>query len=174
MYNAGDYIQQLTNGLCRVEKVTTLDFAKTDKDRLYYILTPLDNPKTTVFIPIEKAEGTARPVMNTDEAVALIDDMPDIEALQIPKEREREICYKKALLSLDSHSWVSLIKTLYQRRQDRLSQGKKGISMEDQYYRKVEDRLYGEIALVLDKDKEEMERFIFEKIEGCETHGNKN
>ena len=27
MYDAGDYIQHLTNGLCRVEKVTTLDFA---------------------------------------------------------------------------------------------------------------------------------------------------
>ena len=68
MYIKGDYIHQSTNGLCRVEEVTTLDMAGVDKDRLYYKLTPVACQGSTVFIPVEKSAGTTRYAMTREEA----------------------------------------------------------------------------------------------------------
>ncbi len=165
MYAKGDYIHQVTNGLCRIEDITTLEFTGVDKTRLYYRLWPLGSQGSTVFIPVEKSEGTTRYAMTEEEAKSLIDEIPSIETLWIPEEKARERLYKEALLSMDCRSWVKIIKTLYLRRLDRHARGQKVTSRDEQYLRKAEDRLYGELALALGKKKEEMESYIIEQIE---------
>lgn len=165
MYSEGDYIIQRQNGLCRVEAVTTLDFSETDKNRLYYKLSPLENHGTIVFVPVDKSSGTSRHIMNEEEAKTLIDGMPSIEAFRIPGERLREQFYREAVLSIDCHDWVKLIKTLYLHRQERLKEGKKITGIEDHYYKKAECRLYGELAFALNMDKEDMESYIINQIE---------
>ena len=167
MYIKGDYIHQSTNGLCRVEEVTTLDMAGVDKDRLYYKLTPVACQGSTVFIPVEKSAGTTRYAMTREEAKHLITDMPAIEALRIPEERTREQQYKEALLSMDCRNWVKVIKTLYLRKIDRKAAGRKEISRDEQYFHKAEERLYTELAFALGRKKEEMEAYIIEKIDGA-------
>ena len=165
MYAKGDYIHQVTNGLCRVEDVTTLEMDGVDRNRLYYRLWPVGSPGSTVFIPVEKAEETTRYAMTREEAKALIAEMPDVEILWIHEERERERMYKEALLSMDSRSWVRIIKTLYLRKLDRNARGQKVTSRDEQYLRRAEDRLYEELALALGKKKEDMEQYITEQIE---------
>ena len=65
----------------------------------------------------------------------------------------------------DCREWVSIIKTLYQRRQLRLQEGKKTTSTDDRYFRKAETNLYSELAYALDKQPEEMQSFIMTNIE---------
>ena len=169
MYAKGDYIHQTTNGLCRIEEITTLEIAGVDRNRLYYRLWPVGSRGSTVFIPVEKSEGTTRYAMTEEEAKALIAEIPSIETLWIPDEKARERAYKEALLSMDCRSWVKIIKTLYLRRLDRHARGQKVTSKDEQYLRRAEDRLYGELALALGKKKEDMETYIIEQVEGKTT-----
>ncbi|MBQ6323128.1 MAG: CarD family transcriptional regulator, partial [Lachnospiraceae bacterium] len=107
-----------------------------------------------------------RYAMSGEEARALIEEMTSVETLWIPDERAREHLYKEALLSMDCRNWVKIIKTLYFRKLDRQARGQK-VTVRDEYYlRRAEDRLYGELALALGRNKEEMEGYILEQIEG--------
>lgn len=166
MYTKGDYIHQATNGLCRVEDVTTLEIDGIDKDRLYYRLCPVGSHGSTVFIPVENAGEKTRYAMTREEAKTLIADMPSIKTLWITEERARERQYKEALFSMNCRDWVKIIKTLYLRKLNRQAKGQKITAMDEQYLRKTEDRLYGELSLALGKKKEDMESYIIEQIEG--------
>ncbi len=170
MYTKGDYIHHATSGLCRVEDVTTLEIDGVDKDRLYYRLCPVWSHGSTVFSPVEKARVKTRYAMTREEAETLITDMPTIKTLWITEERARERQYKEALFSMDCRDWVKIIKTLYLRKQNRQAKGQKITAMDEQYLRKTEDLLYGELSLALGKKKEDMERYIIEQIEGKAKH----
>ena len=79
--------------------------------------------------------------------------------------KQREMKYKEAMRSCDCRQWVSIIKTLYLRRESRISQGKKTTNTDDRYFKKAGDNLHGELAMALGKEKAEMESFIIERLE---------
>lgn len=165
MFRTGDYIHYSTNGLCRVEEVTTLDFDGADRSRLYYRLVPVEGKGSTIFTPVDNPKVSMRLAMTREEAVELIDSMPGIDTLWIPDERAREQRYKSAIASQDSSSWVQIIKTLYLRRQDRLAHGRKVTSTDEKYLRIAENLLYTELSMALGIRKEEMEAYIIKRLE---------
>lgn len=60
--------------------------------------------------------------------------------------------------------WIKIIKTLWLRNQQRLSQGKKITAMDRKYFKMAEDNLYGELSVSLEIPKEKMEEYITEKV----------
>lgn len=64
---------------------------------------------------------------------------------------------------------MQIIKTLYLRKQDRLKEGKKVLSSDEQYLRKAEELLYGEMSLALSIPKEEVESYIKEAVHKQES-----
>ena len=64
--------------------------------------------------------------------------------------------------------WTKIIKTLYLRRQSRLEGGKKLASVDERYLKMAEDSLYGELAVALDIEKGDVEKFITSHIEDKE------
>lgn len=57
-----------------------------------------------------------RRTISKEEAERLIDELPQIELLWVPDDKQREETYKEALRTCDYHAWVSIVKTLYQRK----------------------------------------------------------
>lgn len=72
--------------------------------------------------------------------------------------------YKDAIRTYDCQSLVRIIKTLYQRKQSRIKEGKKVLSSDEQYLRKAETLLYSEMALALDIPKEEVQGYISDAV----------
>ena len=64
----------------------------------------------------------------------------------------------------DCRQWISIIKTIYIRKQERSAAGKKLTATDEKYLRLAEDNLYGELGFALNKDKDEMEAYITERI----------
>ena len=100
----------------------------------------------------------------TEEAAELIDSIPSIGNLWVADERQRELNYKQAVNSCDCREWIKIIKTLWLRNQQRLSQGKKITAMDRKYFKMAEDNLYGELSVSLEIPKEKMEEYITEKV----------
>ena len=103
--------------------------------------------------------------MSREEAMELIESIPEIEQLAIEDEKLREMDYKKAIHSCDCRVLVSVIKTMYFRRKDRLSKGMMSTVIDDRYLKEAENNLYSELALAMGKDKSEMPEFIIGRIE---------
>ena len=164
MYGKGDYVVYGHNGICRVVDITTPGFSGVDKDKLYYVLEPVDKKGSKIYSPVESKKVFMRQVMSKEEGEELIDSIPEVDELWIGNEKQREERYKALMLTCEPLEWVKIIKTLYQRAQDRISQGKKITATDERYLKLAEDSLYREMGFVLDRDKEEMPEYIRKRI----------
>lgn len=125
MFEIGEYIVYGVKGVCRIEDITHIDISGADKDRLYYVLAPVGDGSGRIYAPTDNQKITMRKVISREEADQLIEDMPKIEQLWVPDDRQREARYKEAMNTCDYRAWVSIVKTLYIRKQERTAQGKK-------------------------------------------------
>ena len=164
MFQPGEYIHHATNGLCRVDEITKLDLSGSDHDRLYYKLTPVDVRGSTVYTPVDNHKAAMRRVISMEQAKALIHSIPSIEAFQSSDDKTRDQMFREAIRSVDCTDWVKVIKTLYERRQNRILRGKKTTSTDEKYFRSAQEKLHGELAFALGMKKEDVENYIGEMI----------
>lgn len=160
MFQKGDYVVYGHNGICSVQDITTLDLPGIDKNRKYYLLKPMHTSKSTIYTPVDTADSLLRPAMNKEEADSLIKAIPDIPAIPLSDEKTLEQTYKKYMRSNSSKAWVQLIKTIYYRKESRITSGHKVTALDSRYFDLAESILYGELSIALGKPKEEIKSYI--------------
>ncbi|HPU63101.1 MAG TPA: CarD family transcriptional regulator [Mobilitalea sp.] len=165
MFEIGEYIVYGNHGVCRVEDIGSLNIPGIDKSRKCYTLQPVFSKSSTLYTPVDNDKVLMRRVMSNEEALDLMEQIPDIPLLWIENDKQREEIYKEALRSHDCTDWVKIIKTLYARRQERMSQGKKLTYTDEKYLNIAKNCLFGELAIALDMDKDKVEDLINERLE---------
>lgn len=169
MYELGDYIIYGNHGVCRVEDIGSLNISGIDKSIECYTLQPVYSKASTLYTPVDNDKVPMRKVISNEEAVELIKQIPDAPLLWIDNDKQREEAYKSALRDRDCMDWVKIIKTLYVRKQERLSQGKKLTFTDEKYLAIAQDFLYGELSIAMDKDKDEVEILVMDCLEQLNT-----
>ena len=164
MYKKGEYVVVGNKGVCTIDNITTLDISGVDKEREYYILKPVYVPQSTVYVPTDNAE-TMRRVLTRDEVEHLIREIPEIPLIDTVNDKLLEQEYKGCMKTNSCVAWVRIIKTIYLRKQKRLEAGRKVTAVDAKYYRIAEDNLYGELAVVLNIPKAEVEYYITSEID---------
>lgn len=169
MFSIGQYVICGNKGVCTVEDITTLDISGVDKAKKYYILKPVYVTASTVYVPVDSAATSMRPVLTKEEAEALIKTIPQLSTLDIKNEKLIEQDYKTCMKSNCCSEWVRLIKTIYLRRQKRLEAGRKETAVDGKYFRIAEDNLYGELAVALKMERSAVCNYITEQLQGFTT-----
>lgn len=164
MFRIGEQVAHYKEGICEVTNIGKLDMRCSDNQKEYYTLKPLYNEGATLYVPVGVEQRQIRRVISPNEAKELIDDMENIDVLNIKDEKQRENMYKKALFQNQCREWVSLIKTSYLRKKERISVGKKVINVDERYLNNAERFLCGELAVALGIPKEKVQEFIAERI----------
>lgn len=164
MFEKGDYIIYETAGACQVKDIRTVDIDGISRDRLYYILEPLGDKGGSIMTPVDGTKSFMRTILTEDDVYRLIDEMKNIGQLWITDERQRKETYKSALKSCDCRMWISVIKNLYLRKKDRTLQGKKLTEVDEHFFTKAKDYLYGEMSVSLKIPREQVEEFIINRI----------
>ncbi|OUQ17838.1 CarD family transcriptional regulator [Lachnoclostridium sp. An14] len=169
MFQAGDVIVCGTHGVCRVECVGPLDGggisrSGVEKGRIYYTLVPVYEKESVVFTPVDNQKIVIRPVLSREKALDLIDGMPTAEMLTITDEKRRETEYREALYACQAEALVKVLKTIYARRRTRLARGKKATDADSRYMKLAEDCLYGELAVSLGLERDQVRGFIRDRI----------
>lgn len=162
MFKVGEYVVYGNTGVCKVEEVGPLPIGSSDKD--YYTLVPVYGRNSRIYAVVDNNKVVMRPILTKKESDALINKIEEIDALPIRDEKRREEVYKETMKTCDCKEWVRIIKTLYSRKMDRISKGKKVTSSDERYLQMAEENLYGELALSLKMPKEKVEEFLSEKI----------
>lgn len=165
MFAAGDYVVYGQSGICQVMDVTTMDMDGVPKDRLYYVLRPDGKMDGRIFTPVENGKLVIRRMMTKDEAEQLIQEIPEIEVLTIQNDKLREEKYKECIKSCECREMVRIIKTIYFRKQERISRGKKVTATDERYLKIAEDSLYSELSMLLEVPKKEMGSYINERVQ---------
>ena len=165
MFKPGTYVVCGQHGVCRVDNVGTLKLSEATKDKQYYTLSKVYSQNGVLYIPTDTDKIVMRPVITRDEAESLISHMKEIKPIEITNEKHKDDIFKQAFRTCDSKEWVRVIKTLYERKKERIARGKKVTASDERYLRTAEDNLYGELAISLDMDKRDVESYIYQRIE---------
>lgn len=166
MYEIGEYIvKPINDGVCKVADIMHLNMTGTDKNKLYYLLIPIDDAKGKIYLPTDTAEATTRRAMTEDEALKLISKIPEIEEISIDDEKLREQKYKEAVRSCNPEALIAIIKMTYLRKKKRQEQGKKHTVVDERYFKMAEDFLYSELEFALNKNKDEIVKLIADTIQ---------
>ena len=162
MFKVDEYVVCGNNGVCKIQDITTLNISGVDKKRKYYMLKPIYSETSTVYLPVDSDQVSMRRILSKAEADRLLDSVPHTQVLAIHDEKAAEALYRECMQSNNCNEWIKLWKTLYFRKKSRLENGHKVTAVDSRYYKLAEEKLCGELALVLGMDKEE----IAECIEG--------
>ena len=169
MFGIGQCVVCGNKGVCTVENITTLDISGVDKAKKYYILKPKYVTASTVYVPVDSAAGSMRSVLTREEAEKLIQSIPQLPVLDIPNEKLAEQSYKACMKTNSCDELVKLIKTIYERKQKRLQAGRKETAVDSKYFKIAEENLYGELAVALEMERDEVCDYISAQLRGYST-----
>lgn len=162
MYQVDDLIVYGNHGVCRVAEVGTPKVPVADRNRQYYTLRPAYQREQVIYAPVDNNKTVMRPILTKQEADDLIEEIPKLNTVWIASEKEREAQYKATIRTCDCKELVRMIKTLYERKRERVQSGKKVPVVDERYFHQAEEQLCGELAIVLKIPKEEVSGYIAE------------
>lgn len=169
MYSKGDFVVHGNSGICEITEIAHINMSCGDKNKEYYLLVPVHEKNGKIYLPVGDDQSLKiRLVLTKEQALDLINSVPELEEKWIENEKVRELTYKDAIRSCDCRELIKIIKTLYMRKKKRLSEGKKSTATDDRYFKLAEDNLYNELAFVLGKSREEIKEMIAERVVGKE------
>ncbi|MGI6118727.1 MAG: CarD family transcriptional regulator [Bilifractor sp.] len=157
MFKKDSYVVYGMNGPCKIVNITTLDLPGCDRKRKYYVLQPVNSGGSTIYSPVDNEKVGIRAVISRKEAERLLGEVGEISGFKVTSEKFREDTYKEILRDSDCRKAVSLIRTLMNRRQKRLEQGRKFTSVDERYLSAAMSKLCSELAIALGREEEEIE-----------------
>lgn len=161
MLSIGSYVMYGSNGVCRIEEIRSESF--TGKARDYFILSPVDDPKTTIYVPTDEEALTARmsPLLSREELVTLLrESYRDGTTEWINDPRARSEAFRSVLQSGDRRGLFRMLRTIHERREAQLANGKKLYAADENAFHQAERMLHGEIATILSIPADEVPSFI--------------
>lgn len=167
MYSVGSLIVYGSTGVCRVDAVGPSPVGSSG-DRTYYTLTPLRG-SGTIYVPVDTGVFI-RPILTRQEALALIDRIPQIRQAQL-ESRDYRALSQEYRTFLDSHrceDLVQLIKAVYLKTHHTASAGKKPSKVDQDYQKRAETLLHDELAAALDIPFDQVKDFIAQRIRQLE------
>lgn len=171
MFQVNDLVVFGTHGICEVKEIGSLRMYAADDERVYYTLKPLyEEHQSAVYTPVDNRKTPIRAAATREEAINLIDQIPDIKTIWILDEREREGVFKEIMLKCECTGWMQIVKTLYLKKRKRLAEGKKNTAKDDFYFTRAEDLLYGELAAALEVDKDGIKDMVINRVYSEDTN----
>lgn len=167
MFSKGEKIVYGKTGVCEVMDITEMTLPGNTKKELYYSLKPLYQQGSTIFTPVNNSKIAMRSVISKEDAVKLIELIPKIKAEPFKTDARRDLVehYEKALGSLDCKELIEVTMSIYAKKQ-LAEKNKKSVGiLDEKFMKKAEELLFGELAVALDIDKEEVPKYIAEMIE---------
>lgn len=165
MFGKGEFVVCGSKGVCTVENITKLNMPGVDREREYYVLKPVYNFGTTVYIPVDSGKESMRGVLSASEANKLIRRMDDIAPIAIANDKLLEQEYRGCMRTNLCEEWVRILKTTYQRKVKRQEMGRKVTAVDAKYSRIAEESLYGELAVALGIPREKVPDYIEKAME---------
>lgn len=161
MYNIGELIVYGSTGVCRVTDI--IEHAENGKR--FYTLKPLFQT-CVISAPVGSDKVFMRPVITHDEALALIDGIPTVEAEIFHSRVTRQLTehYEAALKRHSCGDLVRLTKSIHLKKVEAEAQKKKLGAVDERYMRRAEDLLFGELSVALNIPKEDVHDFIFKRV----------
>lgn len=169
MFSVNDYVIYGNQGIFIIEDITEKSIG--DIKMTYYNLKNVFNEKSNIYVPCgnEKLTAKIKAVLSAEEIRTLINSIPEQDCIWIDNESQRKEEYRNILCSGDRVMMIKLIKTLRDHQDDCARSGRKMHQCDERVFKEAEKLLYGEFALVLNLDQNQVLSFITKQLEENES-----
>lgn len=164
MYQIGDRIIYGSNGVCTIDEIKMIEVPHSDEMKAYYIIKPMYQD-CQISVPVD-TKMFMRPIISEQEAIVLIDHIPEIHAEPYYNSALRQLqdYYETKLKSHSCADLIELAMSLHMKRRTLLDQKKKFGAIDERYLRRTEDLLFGELSAALEIPKTEVRQYIKNRL----------
>lgn len=164
MFAVGDTVMHPSEGVCTVEDVRTMQFAK--QPREYYVLRPsTEKSSSTVYMPVDRGDTMLRRLLSRQDIVSLIHQSAQQPSQWIEDSRMRKDAYAKIIAGGDYAQIIRMICDLHKSREQRAEEGKKPCASDETLLNQAERLVHQEFSHVLHLSAEETVAFIRKELE---------
>ncbi|MEG0283472.1 MAG: CarD family transcriptional regulator [Erysipelotrichales bacterium] len=156
MYEIDQIISYGNKGLCKIVDIIMKEV--NNKEIPYYILKPVYEEDSTIFIPQDNKKLTDKfqELITKKEIYSILENVSSHTLLLEKNSKSREIEYKELLETGTHIDLLKLIIMLYNKKEEE----SKLTMIDSNAFKEAEKKLYREIAFVLDIELENVEPFI--------------
>lgn len=160
MFKIGSVVVYGAQGICKIDCIETKQIGKQTVD--YYVLKPVFNENTAVFVPVDNEVLTAKmqDVLTKSQLQQLLERVENIDVVKTSDENQKRELYKSILSGGDREKLIALIKTIRTERDIRRKSNKKLNMNDEQTLYKAEALLYNEMAFVYGVGPDEAKNLI--------------
>lgn len=160
-----------TNGICVIEDIKPISFDYDNKEKMYYILKPLSNPSSTIFVPLDNKvlESRLRDIMTKEEINSLILHIGDKEIKWDKDRRSRNEKFHEILAGGVREDLLLMIRCINTKKQELTSEGKHLPATDSNTLKTAERLLEEEFSYVLDIVPENVEAYIKSLLDSPEN-----
>jgi len=165
-YKTGDLIRYATTGVCQIAEIKKMRGADRHTVRTFYVLKPVSNKASTVYVPVDNAElvGKMRYILNKDEIDELIVSDLGSRVEWSDDRKIRQENFHSIIKNCDHRELLCLISCIYLKKQELVSIGKKLASTDEAILNQAEELIENEFSFVLGVTKNEVGAYIREKL----------
>jgi len=160
MFNVNDYVIYNAMGVYKIVDICSEQDALTGAEKKYYVLKPVYSNNLTIKTPVDNNRVLMRKVLSKEEVMSLIESMPRQETIWIDNDKLRNESFKAALKTGDCENWIKLIKSIYQKKQEKEAIGKKLLKADEEIMKTAEKNLCEEFAVALNISPDQVVSYI--------------
>ena len=154
MFEIGRFVCYRAEGVCQITDVREEAFGGSEK-KPYYVLTPVGDVKSTVYVPCDSEVLTSRmrPLLSAEEICALVEDTRGERMEWIPESRLRNTKFRDILAEGDRRELLVLLFTLMAHAET--VGAKKNSTVDENAARRARKLLLEEFSVTTDLETEE-------------------
>ena len=160
----GVYVLYGKAGVCRIQEQKDIKIGK--QINSYYVLTPVSDGHSSVYVPCDNAElvERMRPLLTREKIDALLAETDNERQPWLEDRNQRSALYRSAIMDGDRLRLIRVICCLYRKKHERMEQGKRLSMMDEAALQECMRLIDEEFAMVLDLPRTAVQEYILERI----------
>ena len=169
MFSKGSYVIYRAEGVCVISDIRTEKFNALDKETQFYILNPVNDRKSMLYVPVdnEALTGMMRPLLSADEIMALAEELRSERIELVPDSRGRNSQLRDILARGDRRELIVLLNTLDDFMEKVVANGRKVGNTEIGAYTRATKLLVDEFSSTTDIDNSEKLKGVIKGTAEC-------
>ena len=165
-FKKSEHIVYDNAGVCLIEEIATMKFKYWDNERLCYILRPIGNRTSVVYVPVdnEKLTKKMRHVMSKHEIDSILDRTRSRSIIWPEDRRQRSEEFRQILSEKNQQNMLLLASCIYTKKQELVAAGKKLSSSDEMILKETERFVNEEFAFSLNLSTKQVSEYIQEKL----------
>lgn len=151
MFKVNETVMYGRSGACTIKDIQKENFSGAERE--YYILTPIYESHSTVYVPVDNAHTKLKKLLSKQEIADIISEAAKFDEQWIDDNKLRR---EKAGVTVKSSNYVQIIRLikLYRAKKAEFEENhKKFFIVDDKVLQEAENLLFQEFSIVLDIEK---------------------